>query len=287
MFGGAAHCGNYCMFAVFLRGDGTTGAVYHLYSDQPIESSYLSPSPIPPAPQIAYNADLIFQSGSTTANAPAPRTLTAAVEEEIRRHRFIVLAQGNDTTLKGHPLTYISSTGIYTGTIRANQIQVDSALVVGGSAYAGSISVRDAGNSVKVTLDRTGITAVGGKIGGWTIDSSSVSTIVTSSGHRVCLSALGALYHDDPSTGKDYWNLKSDGSATFGGGAISFNHDGSGHLAARNIIWDTAGSVTMTGTITASAGSIAGFTIKGNRLVNTAADSSIEFSSMIGNASLY
>ncbi|BBL00366.1 hypothetical protein A3BBH6_06020 [Alistipes onderdonkii subsp. vulgaris] len=287
MFAGAAHCGNWCMFAVFLRGGGTTGAVYHLYSDQPIESSAMSPSPIPAAPQIAYNSDRIFLSGSTTADAPAPRTLTATVEEEIRRHRFIVLAQGNDTTLKGHPLTYISSTGIYTGTIRANQIQVDSALVVGGSAYAGSISVRDAGNSVKVTLDRTGITAVGGKIGGWTIDSSSVSTIVTSSGHRVCLSALGALYHDDPSTGKDYWNLKSDGSATFGGGAISFNHDGSGHLAARNITWDTAGSVTMTGTITASAGSIAGFTIKGNRLVNTAADSSIEFSSMIGYASLY
>ena len=89
---------------------GDTGAVYHLYSDQPIESSSYSPSPIPAAPQIAYGNDLIFQSGSTQAYAPAPRTLTAAVEEEIRRHRFIALAQSTDSTLAAHPLTYIGST---------------------------------------------------------------------------------------------------------------------------------------------------------------------------------
>lgn len=70
MFAGAQLCGNYCMFAVFLRGGGDTGAVYHLYSDQPIESSSYSPSPIPAAPQIAYGNDLIFQSGSTQAYAP-------------------------------------------------------------------------------------------------------------------------------------------------------------------------------------------------------------------------
>ena len=44
--------------------------------------------------------------------------------------------------------------------------------MVGGSSYNGSISVRDAGNSVKVTLDRTGITAVAGKIGGWALGTS-------------------------------------------------------------------------------------------------------------------
>ena len=43
----------------------------------------------------------------------------------------------------------------------------------------------------------------------------------------------------------------------------------------------------MSGKITATSGKIAGFTISGNRLINTASDSSIEFSSMIGNASLY
>lgn len=696
MFAGAQLCGNYCMFAVFLRGGGDTGAVYHLYSDQPIESSSYSPSPIPAAPQIAYGNDLIFQSGSTQAYAPAPRTLTAAVEEEIRRHRFIALAQSTDSTLAAHPLTYIGSTGIYTGTltaaqvnavaidagsiktgtlsadriaagsisaskldavgikssiintdyinglsctftkgkiggfsigsdnmtignvgavgaiplqirsastgsgywytgaykplgicltwyqssnaghivlgqvaasgnsvktgfiglqmmswdnleyfclsvnytksgskevynriagwafdhnhiwknnislgsdgsianstkwslnndgsghiasgniswnaagtvtfaasvsaqwttgittaqelasamafgkmlyrdptfwngnngvvvynnsqngmvtvtrqqdatapndskyvlkiqtsgsasprnggfyfgakcgyrkvlvariiakipagrnicwatnsigtggssrwltptagtgdwkeyiykvvcgtsnfssthyfyidgaqgtastpltwyvayatvfdltstekytttidangvytgtVKANQIIVDSALVVGGSSYNGSVSVRDANNAVKVTLDRTGITAVAGKIGGWAIGTSSLTASAPSSGHRIVISASGYIYHDNPSSGKDYWGLKIDGSATFGCGKISFAADGSGYLANQNIKWDAGGNVTMTGTINANAGTIGGFSIGQGRIGSTASGS--------------
>lgn len=631
MFAGAAYCGNYCMFAIYLRGGGTGGAVYHLYSDQPIESDTYSPSPIPPAPQIAYNSDRIFQSGTTTANAPAPRTLTEGVEEEIRRHRFISLAQGNDTTLKAHPLTYIGSTGIYTGTltanqvnavainagsittgtlsadriaaesinaskldaasikaniintgyinglsctfvrgtiggwtinstqiyknsvylgsdgsvtngtkwkfnndgsgqvangniswnaagtitfgssvslnwtnaatnalnsaksyadtkkteaissaatdatnkanaakelaqamafgrmlyrdpefrngnnsinvynnngngtvtitrtglssapndsktvleikttgsaspgnggfyfattcsnrkvfitkiiakipvgrnllwasnsigtsgnskwltpnagtgdwaeyiykvtcgtsnfsstnffyldgtqgttaapliwhvayatvfdttssekytttidangiytgtVRANQMLIDSALVVGGSSYNGSISVRDAGNNVKATLDRTGITAVAGKIGGWHLTSGAIYASNPAGGHRVYITSSGYLYNDDGS--QDYWGLRADGSATFGYGKILFDNDGSGYVADKNIKWDTKGNVEIKGNITANSGLIAGFTISGNKLVNTAADSSIEFTSMIGNASM-
>lgn len=631
MFAGAAYCGNYCMFAVYLRGGGDGGAVYHLYSDQPIESDTYSPSPIPSAPQIAYNSDRIFQSGTTTANAPAPRTLTDAVEEEIRRHRFIGLAQGNDTTLKAHPLTYIGSTGIYTGTltanqvnavainagsitagtlsadriatgsinatkldaasikaniintgyinglsctfvrgtiggwtinttqiyknsvylgsdgsvtngtkwklnndgsgrlangniawdaagtvtfgssvslnwtnaatnalnsaksyadtkkteaissaatdatnkanaakelaqamafgrmlyrdpefrngnnsinvynnngngtvtiartglssapndskmvleiktigsaspsnggfyfattcsnrkvfitriiakipvgrnllwasnsigtsgsskwltpnagtgdwaeyiykvtcgtsnfsstnffyldgtqgttaapliwhvayatvfdttscekytttidangiytgtVRANQMLIDSALVVGGSTYNGSISVRDAGNNVKATLDRTGITAVAGNIGGWHLASGAIYASSPAGGHRVYITSSGYIYNDDGS--QDYWGLRSDGSATFGYGKILFDNDGSGYVANQNIKWDSKGNVEIKGNITANSGLIAGFTISGNKLINTAADSSIEFSSMIGNASM-
>lgn len=631
MFAGAAYCGNYCMFAVYLRGGGDGGAAYHLYSDQPIESTHYSPSPIPPAPQIAYNSDRIFQSGTSTANAPAPRTLTATVEEEIRRHRFIGLAQGNDTTLKAHPLTYIGSTGIYTGTLTANQVNavainagsitagtlsadriaagsitstkldaasikanivnaayinglsctfirgtiggwtinstqiyknsvylgsdgsltngtkwklnndgsgqiaggsitwnaagtvtfassvslnwtnaatnalnsaksyadtkkteainaaatdattkanaakelatamafgkmlyrdpefrnsfnsanvynnsgngtvtisrtglssapndsktvleirtagaaspgnggfyfgtvcsnrkvfitriiakvpagrnlewatnsigtggtnkwltsnagtgdwqeyihkvtcgtanfstthffyingtqgtaasplvwnvayatvfdttaserytttidssgiytgtiragqvlIDSALVVGGSSYNGSISVRDAGNSVMATLDRSGITAVAGKIGGWNINSGSIYACAPAGGHRVYITSSGYIYNDDGT--QDYWGLRADGSATFGYGRILFDNDGSGYVANQNIKWDAKGNVEVKGNITANSGLIAGFTISGNRLVNTAADSSIEFSSMMGNASM-
>ncbi|MTU82336.1 hypothetical protein GMD91_14270, partial [Parabacteroides merdae] len=696
MFAGAQLCGNCCMFAVFLRGGGTTGAVYHIYSDQPIESSTMSPSPIPAAPQIAYNSDLIFRSGSTTANAPAPRTLTASVEEEIRRHRFIVLAQSSDSTLAAHPLTYIGSTGIYTGTltaaqvnavnidagsirtgtlsadriaagsinsskldaasiksniintayinglsctfvrgkiggfnigsdnmtvgsvgaagatplqirsassgsgywytgnykplgitltwhqnsnaghivfgqiaasgnsvktgfigiqmmswdhqeyfclsanytksggkevynriagwafdhnhiwknnialgsdgsitnsskwklnndgsgqvaggniswnaagtvtfaasvsaqwttgittaqelasamafgrmlyrdptfwngnngisiynnsqngmvtvtrqqdstapndskqvlkiqtngaaspnnggfyfgtmcscrkvlvarviakipvgrnlcwatnsigtggshrwltsnagtgdwkeyvykvvcgtanfssthffyvdgvqgtssapvvwyvayatvfdltstekytttidangiytgtVRANQVIVDSALVVGGSSYNGSISVRDAGNNVKVTLDRTGIKAVGGNIGGWILGTSALTASAPASGHRIVMGASGYIYHDNPSTGVDYWALNTDGSAKFGSGKIFFANDGSGYLANQNIKWDASGNVTMTGTINANAGTIGGFVIGQGRIGSTATGS--------------
>ena len=138
MFAGAQLCGNCCMFAVFLRGGGTTGAVYHIYSDQPIVNNIYSPSPIPAAPQIAYNCDLIFQSGSNTANAPGARTLTATVQEEIRRHRFIALAQSSDSTLAAHPLTYIGSTGIYTGTLTAAQVNAVS--IDAGSIRTGTLS---------------------------------------------------------------------------------------------------------------------------------------------------
>lgn len=115
-------------------------------------------------------------------------------------------------------LTKINSTGIYTGTISASQVTVDSTLIVGGSSYNGSISVRDAGNVVKVTLDRTGITAVGGKVGGWNITSTSIYA------GSVYLSSAGTIYNGN------YWRL---------------NNDGSGLLAANNIFWDSAGNLTM------------------------------------------
>ncbi len=532
MFGGASHCGNCCMFAVFLRGGGTTGAVYHIYSDQPIDSGAYSPNPIPAAPQIAYDNDLIMQVGSSVANAPAPRTLTATVKEEIRRHKFIALAQSADSTLVAHPLTHIGSTGIYTGTltaaqvnavnidagsiragtisadriaagsinatkldaasikssiintdyinglsctfirgqiggftigsdnmtvgtvgsagttplqirsqslgsgywyaggykpfgicltwhqnanaghivfgqvaasgnsaktgfvgiqmmswdhqeyfclsanftksgskdvynriagwafdhnhiwknnislssdgsitnsakwklnndgsgilasgniswdasgnvsfsdhvslawrngindlkialggenypklthisesgiytgtINAQQILVNSTLVVGGSSYNGSISVQDASNNVKATLDRDGITAVGGKIGGWILGASALTASAPSSGHRIVMGASGYIYHDNPTTALNYWALKADGSATFGCGKISFANDGSGYLANKNITWDTSGNVTMTGTINANSGTIGGFLIGQGRIGSTA-----------------
>lgn len=191
MFAGAAHCGNYCMFSVFLRGGGTTGSVYHLYSDQPLDSVYLSESPVSQeAPQICYNSDLIFKSGSTLAYAPAPRTLTTAVEEEIRRRRFIALAQTSDTTLSEHPLTYIGSTGIYTGTLTA--VQVNSVAINAGSITTGTLNAdRIAAGSINSTkLDAASIQAniinatyinglscsfVRGTIGGFTIGSDSMS----------------------------------------------------------------------------------------------------------------
>lgn len=140
--------------------------------------------------------------------------------------------------------TTIDANGIYTGTVKANQVIVDSALVVGGSTYNGSISVRDANNSVKVTLDRTGITAVAGKIGGWAIGSSALTASAPSSGHRIMMSSSGYIYHDNPNTGIDYWGLKADGSATFGTNKIKFNADGSGSVANGNFAWDVDGNIT-------------------------------------------
>ena len=189
-----------------------------------------------------------------------------------------------DTTSSERYTTTIDANGVYTGTVRAGQVLVDSALVVGGSTYNGSISVRDAGNNVKATLDRTGITAVAGKIGGWNIISGAIYACAPAGGHRVYITSSGYIYNDDGT--QDYWGLKADGSATFGYGKILFDNDGSGYVANQNIKWDAKGNVEVKGNITANSGLIAGFTISGNRLVNTAADSSIEFSSMMGNASM-
>lgn len=214
MFAGATHCGNCCMFAIFLRGGGTTGAVYHIYSDQVLESDTFSPSPIPPAPQIAYNSDLIFQSGSYLAYAPAPRTLTAAVEDEIRRHRFIVLAQATDSTLSAHPLTYIGSTGIYTGTLTASQVNavninassIQSGILSADRIAAGSIHASKL-NAASIKSDIINATYVNGlsctfvrgKIGGFSIGSDNMSV--------GAIGAAGAtpLQIRSISAGSGYW----------------------------------------------------------------------------------
>lgn len=157
---------------------------------------------------------------------------------------YVAYATVFDLTSSEKSTTTIDANGIYTGTVRANQVLVDSALVVGGSTYNGSISVRDASNNVKVTLDRTGITAVAGKIGGWVLGTSSLTASAPSSGHRIVIGGSGYIYHDNPSTGKNYWALKTDGSAIFGTGKVSFASDGSGFVANGNFKWDANGNIT-------------------------------------------
>lgn len=334
MFAGAALCGNSCMFAIFLRGGGTTGAVYHIYSDQTIENGSYSPSPIPSAPQIAYASDQIFQSGDSKAYAPAPRTLTASVEEEIRRHRFIVLAQGNDSTLTAHPLTYIGSTGIYTGTLTANQINAGTISVDRIAAGSITSSKLDAA-SIKANIINTSYinglscTFTKGSIGGWTIGSDNISNgnlgavggtpiqirkaaagsgywytgaykplgitmtwhqsnnaghivfgQVAASGSTVktgfigiqmmswdnleyfCLSAnytrsgskevynrIAGWAFDNQSIWKNSVYLGSDGSL-YNGTKWRLNNDGSGRLANGNIVWDASGNVSFGSSVT-------------------------------------
>jgi hypothetical protein len=127
----------------------------------------------------------------------------------------IINALGGSTYSK---LTYIGSTGIYTGGIKANQITVDSTLIVGGSSYNGSVSVRNASDSVMVTLNRSGITAVGGKIGGWNLTSSSIYS------GSVYLDSAGNIYNGS------FWKLASDGS---------------GKLASDRILWTKEGVLTV------------------------------------------
>ena len=252
MFAGAVLCGNSCMFAVFLRGGGTTGAKYHIYSDQPLDGDNYSPAPIPHAPQIAYNSDRIFLSGSYTANAPAPRTLTAAVEDEIRRRRFISLAQGNDTTLTEHPLTYIGSTGIYTGTLTANQVNaiaINANSITTGTLSAnriatGSItSVKLDANSIKANIINTSYinglscTFSRGKIGGWNIGSDNLTngTIGADGSSPMQLRTVSA--------GSGYWY--SGAYKPFGVSMTWHKSDNAGHIVIGQIA--ASGSSVKTG----------------------------------------
>lgn len=117
IFGGACNCGNNCMFAIFLRGGGETGAKYHLYSDQQLDSTksmydygwdndlqkYVKNKL--PSPQISYRtnyvefkSDLCFGSpGNKTPDsngryddlqykidAPAPRNMQQSGTKYIR-----------------------------------------------------------------------------------------------------------------------------------------------------------------------------------------------------------
>lgn len=107
-FGGAVHTGNYTAFAIFLRGGGTTGAVYHIYSDQPLDHpGYNSIGTVPPSPQVAVNEDLIFDYDHSNGNyykvyAPPGREYNQAVIDEIAARQFIKLSQDNAAQLIQH-----------------------------------------------------------------------------------------------------------------------------------------------------------------------------------------
>lgn len=244
MFAGATHCGNYCMFAAFLRGGGTTGAVYHIYSDQPIENSSYSPAPIPPAPQIAYSSDLIFEFDGSKAYAPSPRTLTVSVEEEIRRHRFIALAQGNDSTLSAHPLTYISSTGIYTGTLTANQINagtISSDRIAAGSIHASKLDAASIRSDIINTNYINGLscTFVKGSIGGWAIGGNYIST--------GSVGSIGAtpIQLRTAGTGSGYWY--SGDYRPFGITMTWYQYNNAGHIVLGQVA--SSGNGVKTGFI--------------------------------------
>jgi len=191
MFAGAAHLGNMMHFGIFLRGGGTNGAVYHVYSDQSLESQTYSPTPYPVAPQICYNQEVYWVNGATELKAPAPRTRSAADIEEIRRRRFIVLSQERDTYLTSHPLTYIGSTGIYTGTLTANQVNAVSInadsiqagtlsvdRIAAGSITGAKLNVASVQASIVTATAVNGLTCtfVRGKIGNWNIAADNIST---------------------------------------------------------------------------------------------------------------
>lgn len=209
-------------------------------------------------------------TATITANEIAARTITAA---EIKASAITAYEiAGSTITAAEIASRTITAAKIATGTITANEINV--------SSIQASVVTATAVNGLTCDFKK-------GKVGGFSLDDHKLYSINVTVGHSIGIHNDGYMYNCNSSTSVDYWALNTDGSAMFGTGKIKFNADGSGYVANQNIKWDTAGNVTMNGKITATSGKIAGFTISGNKLINAASDSSIEFSSMIGNASLY
>lgn len=81
-------------FVIFLRGGGETGALYHIFSDQQLDRTYMNGTSV----RVCYEQELIGWSGGTeddptyTWYAPAPRTLTDAVKAEIASKKYIDVA---------------------------------------------------------------------------------------------------------------------------------------------------------------------------------------------------
>lgn len=96
VFASAGLCMSYMGFYIFLRGGGETGALYHIYSDQTIEFASLAIHCN--LPKVYYNSDRMGWNGGTednptySWNAPAPRTYTDAIKNEIQNKRYINLA---------------------------------------------------------------------------------------------------------------------------------------------------------------------------------------------------
>ena len=75
-------------FYIFLRGGGSTGALYHICSDQPLQVSYMNGT----FPKVCYNSDQIGNSGETVWNAPHPVELTDARREALKNKIFVQVA---------------------------------------------------------------------------------------------------------------------------------------------------------------------------------------------------
>lgn len=127
-----------------------------------------------------------------------------------------------------------------------------------GALAGGKISWTNAGVvsfASDVSLAWSNISgAIGNKL--TKIDANGVYTGTVSANNITAGTITGSTIQQASSNAK--WKLNSDGSGTLAGG---------------NIKWDTSGNVTVNGSITATSGSIGGFTIGSNRIGTTATSS--------------
>lgn len=150
-------------------------------------------------------------------------------------------------------LTHIDATGIYTGTIKAQQITagtISAHLIGAGSITADKIASRT------ITADKIqagAITANEIKVGTITstqLDANSIKTNIINTSYIQGLTLnftkgkIGGWNIAENAISKNSVSLGSDGSIT-NGTKWKLNNDGSGQLANGNIKWDAAGTLTF------------------------------------------
>lgn len=94
VFAGASNVMANMGFVIFLRGGGETGAFYSIFSDQQLSREYMNGYSV----RVCYEQERIGWTGGTEGNpthkwnAPAPRTLTDAIKDEIASKKYIDVA---------------------------------------------------------------------------------------------------------------------------------------------------------------------------------------------------
>lgn len=140
-------------------------------------------------------------------------------------------------------LTHIDATGIYTGTIQAQQITagtISAHLIAAGSITADKIASRT------ITADKIQVGAITAN----EIDAESIKTNIINTSYIQGLTLnftkgkIGGWNIAENAISKNSVSLGSDGSIT-NGTKWKLNNDGSGQLANGNIKWDAAGTLTF------------------------------------------
>lgn len=206
-----------------------------------------------------------------------------ATEPYAELSTLVVNGLPQGISVNGQRNTFINGSGIYTGTLNANQISAGTIDTSRLNTTELKATLITAANIQALTLNVTK-----GTIGGWTIGSTTLSggqivldkankriavfgaSSSSTSGHRVQLyynsntdfglyatNSAGAIVAQIGSTNriagwvfdtvqiyKNNIYLGSDGSI-YNGMKWRLNNDGSGRIANGNIIWDAAGNVTF------------------------------------------
>lgn len=89
--------------------------------------------------------------------------------------------------------------------------------------------------------------ATEGKIAGWTLDKNSLWNGIKNDTLGEFTSASGSITIGSTGIRGYKWYLDTDGKASFAGGKVFFQTDGSGYVANQNLIWDASGAVTACG----------------------------------------